>query len=474
MGRTSLHVFRTRAGQLQSLRSAVLKQLFASSTDSSRNAGILNDIANSFSRFAAFQQTAFDQGATRSSVSGDAASMKRQVERAITQVLGRATGNDPNVFMNALTSAFPTTPTTEGPAVALTPARSVISLYRADGTADNAYSSSGKNGGYTGTISARQANLYRQATVIARDAIRVLNGLTPFVPEAESDQVEALRALIRSEINALMEEFGRVDEPRNERVLSYFSALRIHTAGFGRRAFLDDPSRAATVEDEAQVAGFELLGSYVVNLRSAWDTFFDKDAGKSSPSFSLSERVERANVLLPVIAQVNTDFEAAMDSVGFAESERRSMNAHFTALERDTAEGSSEGQSQEERTTPLINPQKQLLPDIDSFLPNITVYDLTEWVDRFATIEGPASLAGSGQYGLDFVADQADRIFWVIVPVVAHLKNDVAIRPSASPSLELSLSNERVRFALNNLLGQMNELAKLAVPGEKANTLTTS
>ena len=448
--------------------------------------------------------------------------MKRQVERAITQVLGRATGNDPNVFMNALNSAFPTTHTADGSQVAFTPARSVVSLYRADGPVDGAYSSNGKNGGYAGTISAWQANLYRQATVIIGDAVRVLNGLMPFVPEAESDQVEALRALIRAEITALMEEFGRVDEPRNERVQSYFSALRIHIASFGRRAFLDNASRAATVEDEAQVTGFELLGSYVRNLSSAWKTYLNK-TGTSSTSFSLSQRVERANTLLPVIAQVNADFEAAMDSVGFAESERRSVSVRLTALAGYRAEGTetiwkmlaellqSEVDSRQAnivrktqqaipvsqrvktRDLDLDNLQLQIqvleqqkkvfqaladnyqggfIGNIDDSLPDITIYDLTEWVDRYTSIEGPASLADAGQYGLDFVTDQADRLFWVIVPVVAHLEQNIATTASASPSLELILSNERVRFALNNLLGQMNALADLAVPGGKANLLT--
>ena len=154
--------------------------------------------------------------------------------------------------------------------------------------------------GYAGTISARQANLYRQASIIASDAQRVLNGLTPFVPEAENDQVEALRALVRSEINALVDEFGRVDEPRKDRVLAYFSALKLHIKGFGSRAFLDNPSLASTVDDETQTAGFELLKSYERTLRQTWDTFFNTDT-LSPKSFSLSERVERANILLPIV-----------------------------------------------------------------------------------------------------------------------------------------------------------------------------
>ena len=74
-------------------------------------------------------------------------------------------------------------------------------------------------------------------------------------------------------------------------------------------------------------------------------------------------------------------------------------------------------------------------------------------------------LANSGLYGLDFVTDQADRIFWVIAPVVAILETDEVNLASNSSSLEQSLSNERVRFSLNNLLFQLNALADLSVSG---------
>src|SRR6266567_8741963 len=465
MGNTNLNVIRTRAVQMKSLRSRLLIQLFASNPPSGGNTNttILNDIANSFSRFAAYQQTAFDSGASRSTSSSDASSMERHVQRAFNQILGGATGRGPDSFMKALNGAFPTTLTSEGQQVAFTPSRGMVSLYNNGGSKNGVYSSgSTLADGYAGTISARQANLYREASIIAADALRVLDGLTPFVPVAELDQVEALRALVRSEINSLVNEFGRVEEPRVERVLSYFSALNTHVAGFGRRAFLVNPNLAVTVDDEAQTAGFELLTNYASTLRKTWDTFFKLDT--SPVTLSLSERVERANILLPVIAQVNNDFEAAMDSVGFAESERRSLAARFDTL-RGTGVNLSAGGITTSQS--LVS----LATSIDLALPDFTVYDLTEWIDRFANFEGPSNLADSGQFGLDFVTDQADRIFWVIAPVVAHLELDKLGVSLGSLNLDQLLSNERVRFALTNLLSQLDSLADLSVPGGSENLL---
>jgi hypothetical protein len=451
-----LNLASIRARQLKVYRTGLLKHLFVPSKlpgapAADANTPILNDIANSFSRFAAYQQTAFDSGAARSSCSNDANAMSKQVQSAINRVLGGGTAGGSG-FIAALNSAFPSTITSDGPQVLFTPSRSLVSLVQSGGSSNGGYSAAsngsrtGAPNGYAGTISARQANLYRQASVLADDGLRVLASLTPFVPEAELDQVEALRAMIRSEINSLVDEFGRVDEPRKERVQAYFSALRLHLTNFGRRSFLDNSVQPATVKDETQIAGFELLKNYVGTLREAWNTFYQFDA-LSSTSFSLSERVERANILLPVVAQTNNDFEAAMDSVSFTESERRSIAARF-----DTLAG-------------LSSAPRGVLNKLAA----ITVYDLTDWIDRFANIEGPNILADSGQYGLDFVTDQAHRLFSVIAPVVIVIELDEKNNITNSSMLEQILSNERVHFALNNLLSQLNALADLSVFGGSEN-----
>jgi hypothetical protein len=58
--------------------------------------------------------------------------------------------------------------------------------------------------------------------------------------------------------------------------------------------------------------------------------------------------------------------------------------------------------------------------------------------------------------------DRADRLFWTIAPVVTHLKTVVASNPSSQSMLRQILSNERVAWALDNILSQLNALAELA------------
>jgi hypothetical protein len=454
----NLLAINNRAKERQQLRQNFLDLLFplipnpftgGGTTDDQRNQ-ILNDLASSFSRYAVYQQTVYDNGASRSVNSSDASLMARQIEQAFNKVLGRSYGNSPDGFVNALNSAFPSTKTVDGSIVSSTPQRSLVWLSNPNGNLTTS------KGGYAGQLPARQATLYRQTSIMAADALQVVRGIQSFVPEANPEQVEALRAQIVAEINALVDEFGRVDEPRLERVSAYLNTLTFHVTEFGRRAFLDNFNLVTTDEDEAQTASFALLQSYTNTIREIAIAFFKTDRSDLT-FFSLSERVERATIVLPIISQANVDFEAAMDSVDFPESDRRSVATKFTELADFTF---------------TIKVGDDAV-DISLEQPDITVYDLTEWFGRFANSEGPSSLADSGQYGLDFVTDQADTLFWVIAPIVGHFRTTATgtstPTSAGSTTLEQVLSNERVIWSLNNLLTQLNALANLGVPGEKKN-----
>jgi hypothetical protein len=448
-----LSQIRARAKQFKDLRDGLMLQLYPTesartylsltdpqgNTDPTNTAKfILTNFLGSFQRYTGNQQTAYDRGSVSASATSSANVLERQVGRAISQVLGRTPGRGAENFINALNDAFPVAADGQ---VTFTQSRSIVQLY-----------SPSSSTGVVGQLSARQATLYRQASIVAGDALKVLAGLKSFVPEADTERVESLRAVIGSEIKTLVDEFGRVDEPRSERVQSYLDAIVNHLAEFGEQAYLNNPVLVATTDDEAQTSGFELLNNYVLTiLRTAWNEYRNTEKPDSPGSYSLSERLERANVLLPVLAQGNTDFEDAMESVGFSESERRSRAARFSTLavsfvtqpENDTLGGALE-------TT--INP-------IGGRLPDITVNDLTNWLDRFSNIEGP-SILSNGEYGLVFVTDQADRLFWTIAPVVGYLATTLSLNRS---NLGRILSNERVRWSLDNLLSQLQTLADLAV-----------
>lgn len=430
-----LSLSRTYAQQSKMLRRGLMAQLYATKAinpvgdTEGQNGLLLSDLLSSFKRYAGNQQTAYDNGSVQSSPTNTSNQWERIVDRAIHQVLGRSPGKGATNFINALNTAFPD------------------NGYAAVATMPT-YTTNGYNGmGLLAEVSTEQAILYRQVSINMADALKVLANIAYFSPQADKESVESLRELIRSQINVLVEEFRRADEPRVSRVESYLRSLDEYVSEFGKQAYLNNPRLAVTIEDEEQVTNFKLLKSYLKTLSQAWARYYNSE--KSGRWDSLSVRVDRARVLLPIIAQANLDFSNALESVGLSENERRSRASLFTALDLPAILFDSDGE--------FSRPDPSFL---GTWLPNITVSDLIDWLDRYSNTEAPSALESS--YGIDFVTDQADRLFWTIAPIVAHLKTIVASNSSSQSTLKQILSNERVTWALDNLLSQLNALAELA------------
>jgi hypothetical protein len=453
--------------QLQKFRQALITQLFATPTTPAADIPKqLAQIAQILGRSAGTEPTVYDNGSVRTNATGSANLLTQQVERAITQVLGRTPGRASDGFISALNSAFPVSG--DG-TIVTTPTRSVVSLTSTSSTSNNTGA---------GQLSVEQANLYRQASLIAVDALKVLEGLMSFDPVADVDAVEALRSLIRSQINTLVEEFGRFDEPRKERVETYLNTLLTvnGNGGFLRQLgeqarFLDKTSLNGSAEvfpvtlaDETQIASYELLKNYVNTLRTIWFQYTQVTSTERTVTGRYSERLSRASIMLPVITDSNTSFMAAMDSIGFSESERRSDAALFSNLgeplliSNDPAPINSNETPVNSVTLSLRLPG---LPDFDVRvpLPDMTVNDFNEWVERFTTSEAPSILSTAGQFGLDFVTDQADTLFWVIITVLVAIKTN----PKNGLLLERILSFERVQQTLSELVLQLDTLANLGI-----------
>lgn len=440
----------TQPKTLQTLRKALIGVLFNEpSIEGNDNitARQLDKIAQTLSRTASNEPTAYENGSSNTSATTVQSTLTRQVERALTQVLGRSPGRGSDSFVKALNSAFPVV--TNGK-IAITPSRSIVS----NGSSD---SPSSTNGTLTGQLSVEQANLYRQASILVADALRVLEGFESFDPVADIDAVEALRSLVQAQLNSLVEEFGRLDQPRPARINIYFSTLDRSLTQLGDAAQLSDQNERrsfnnlVTTEDEAQVAAYGLVKNYVKTLRDSWLNFtLVSDAERISTGYS--ERLSRVGVMLSVVSDSSASLMAAMDSVGFTESERRSDAALFSTLETN----SPSLRIPEVLRGLNINP----IPIVVS-LPKITVNDFSEWVERFTSIEAPSILAASGRFGLDFVTDQADTLFWVIAIVLDYLKNPA--NQVKGRYLSRILAFDRVEQSLSELVFQLNALADLGV-----------
>jgi hypothetical protein len=225
-----------------------------------------------------------------------------------------------------------------------------------------------------------------------------------------------------------------------------------------------------TLDDEAQVAALELLKNYVDTLEEIWLRFLDT-SGSEQVSGHYSERLARVSILLPVVADSNVSFMSALDSIGFTESERRSDASLFTSLDNlgGTAFSLSINAVGQDPTTPILDPDgtgSTIAVDLVS-LPKITLNDFNDWVDRFATTEAPTVLADSGRFGLEFVTDQADTLFWVIAIVLDFIQQSNQpgnpIFRSGETLLERIFSFDRVQQTLRELAFQLDTLADFSV-----------
>jgi hypothetical protein len=382
----------------------------------------LETLVGSVSRYTGNQQTIYDNGSPRVASAGGANAMEQRVMRAWTQVLGRAPGRGTDNFLQALNGAFPEMP---GGGVATLPARTVVSLSGPDvnGTLDS-------TPGYVGGgLSARQTALYRQTSIVAADAQKVLAGLKPFIPNADPEQVDAIRSLVSQLLSALVQEFGRIDEPREPTVDNYLLALNGAIVQFGQVAgyLAANLGFVVNAPDEGQLAGYRLVQDYITTINTVWLGYLAGDPGNPS---ELSLRIDRATILLGTVNEANEDFRQALQSVGLGEAEQRSSTARFNQL----------------------NPA----PQTQTMLQDITPIDLTDWIQGFHT-QGLSMLSESGRYGLDFTADQADAIFWVIAPVLDYVQNQPQF--GVRPVLLQTLQNERVLWGMGNLLTQLDGLA---------------
>lgn len=433
-----IDLFSSEAQVSRHLRAKTLGLLYWSKRGASGEEAQLSQIAGILSRFSANQQTVFESAGVQGASIGSANLLERKVQRALSQVMGRATSS-PETFVSALNSTF-VIPDKWGNTQAVQGGISYTEP-TSSGTPTN------------GSLPVEQANLYRQANVIAQDALKILRDIQPFTPDADQDCIEALRSLIATEIKLLVEEFGRIEGPRQGRVESCFAALlgggtvhrngsksnntpsTGHVARFGEVSNLNYRYAPTTLSDEMDLANFELLKNYVNTLQDIWQKYDVPASGNGMPHYS--DRLGKARTLLSVIVESNRNLIAALDSVGFTENERKSNASRFTLLDFTDS-------------------------NLDHYFPDMTVHDLCEWVDRYASLESPPILADSGQYGLDFVTYQADRLFWTMVPVVAFIKTTDASNTFNKPFLAQVLLQERVGWALDELMNQLNTLADLA------------
>jgi len=300
----------------------------------------------------------------------------------------------------------------------------------------------------SGGISGAQASVYARGKEAIDQSQPLLDGLYPLDPEADAEDVAALKAVAKSQLTELATELGVVP-PRITRVNQYFSLLI--GAAFpappiqGSSLTATDPDQVGgtlgtlrdelglnfttqdfvnSLEDEQDLSNFRIISDYLTSLAQTWlNNLGFLGLNTTTPFFGtwlvlLSRQ-------LSVVSESVDEVRFTLDSVFIGPAERQTMQLNFATA-----------------TTPIAP---------------IFLEDLLTWIQGFASEEGPRLIRDGGKFGVQ-------NTFY---PVANNLSVIVAnVLPQNPTGLPPGFYTPRVQLSLTDLQDQLTALAQLAKPIE--------
>jgi hypothetical protein len=305
----------------------------------------------------------------------------------------------------------------------------------------------------SGGISGAQASLYSRAKYTLDQALPLLAGLKALNPAADPEDLEALRAVVNSQMVQLVGELPYAGGPRVSRVTQYFSLLlgqpltsttmvqtdpdRVGgTLGNLRDVFglatlvysggVGTPNTLVnTIDDEQDTTNFRVLSDYMTSLAQSWISnlpFF----GLLTTTPFFGTQLVLISRQLSVAAEMVDELRFALDSVFIGPSERQTLEIQFSTF--DPATGLSD--------QPLF------------------LEDLLLWIQSLVTDEAPSVIQSGGKFGVFQVLQVVTQLQRLITGAVSPLNSDV---PPAYFS-------PRVTIALQTLSDQLTELVSIVQP----------
>jgi hypothetical protein len=338
------------------------------------------------------------------------------VENTLRDVLGwRPKVNDYKAFVAALTQSF-TCKEVEGRRVCTYTPRTFAVQVQAG----------------LGAITGAQASLYARAKAALDQSLILIDRLKALAPAADPQNTEADRAMVRTELTELVNELGVEGGPRVQRVDALFELLRGPVNGTTdplrvqgllgqmRGNFGMARDHVLTVEEEQNLSDFITLVDYVNSLKQSWDQqrqFFDR-SGLVEPF--LGTQLVHISWSLAVVAESVREAGFALDSVFLGGAERQTIELVFPTPGR----------------------------------PSITVAEMLNWVERFASEEGPRLVQDAGKAGVRAFFPTLDRLIDVV--------HNAQVPPQDPRHLPAAYATARVQRALQELESHLRKTAELA------------
>jgi hypothetical protein len=324
------------------------------------------------------------------------------VERALRDVLGwRPKADDPKGFVAALNQSFALKERQGRTEWAWMPRTYAV---QAD----------------LGAVTGAQASIYARAKAALEQSLPLLDGLKPLRADADAEDVDAARAIVRSALLELVAELGVEGGPRVERVDAYFADLLGELQGLtdplqvkGQLGLLRDEFGLAreqvnTVAEEHTLTDFLILVEHILALKQSWD-FQRESFLHNGHDVFLGTQLVVLSRALAVVAESVQETYFAMNSVFLGPAERQVTTLHLKGH------------------------------------PPIFVGELLGWVERFASEEGPRLIREGGK----------DGVIRAFTPTVDKLRRLVR----AASALKMTSTNPTRGFHTPRVQRALQELA---------------
>jgi hypothetical protein len=357
---------------------------------------------------------------TPSGGGGPGLPITQTAETAIRQVLGwKYRDGDAKGVMQALNNSFTVTEEQGHTVVNWTP-RSYAAVVSAD----------------LGEVTGAQASIYARAKVALDQMLPLLDGLKGLRPDFDMPQGDAMRAIVRTEVNELVAELGTVGGPRVQRVNELFKLLGgqpwdVRKGGQGaafdtvkghlnvlRERFGLETIFVNTIDDEKDLTNFVMAVDYLNGLYLGWlqeKKFFEGGKGQAF----LGTQLVLISRALAVVAETVQTVYFAMDSVYLSAAERAVVPLRF-------------GKGH----------------------PTLTLAEFLTWVERFASVEAQELINEGGKDGV------------VAFRNTLELLHELSMRAQPGnqrrPDVPRAFQTPRVKRALQELASQLDDALKLA------------
>jgi hypothetical protein len=349
------------------------------------------------------------------------------VKNTLREILnwGPRSFQDPKGFATALTQSFEVKEVA-GRTVTTHVPRSYVMQVQSDG----------------GAVTGAQASIFARAQAALQQCLPLLEGLYPLQPGSDPEDLAATVATLRMGLSHLVDELGRQGGPRPQRIDSLFELLlgtEITARSIrnfssdrvgGQLGLLRDRlgfelARVNNAEEEKNLTNFLILADHVFTLWLSWSslrTYFDRTGSQVflGPQLVLLSRA------MAVVAEQVRETYFTFDSVFVGPAERETTFLPFAPPE-----------------------------------PRLTISELLEWAERFASEEAPQLMREAGKDGVIAFRPTLQRLLNLFTEAVA-----ISRREARNPSP--GLHTLRVANSFESVRQQLANAARLAHPLNRA------